>query len=421
MTLDLTTLELIFGILNFMGLVVMIILWRINPMVEGLLQWMWTSFFWFVGFSCVYFFDGSFSTFINNACTLLGSLLLMEGILRFRGFGNFKKRKKFLILIAIISVIMSFINQTNPTMRYLYHDMIIILTSLIIIVAMLYKTKKTQFWVHLYLAVLYAITVPPFSYRWYLAFSGQLENQIIGSTDHAFQVYLFLSNIPLHIGWSFGVGLAIFYQMKQELKSVMELKWLQAQIQPHFIFNTLNSIMSLSLSDIEKMRELLERFSDFLRSKFDSHSFHSIVSFNEEIAIAESYLYIEKVRFGNKLNIEWEVDDVDGFNMPTLTIQPLVENAIKHGIMRQPGGGTIEVKAFKKNNYLRVVIKDSGVGIDKETVHLLKKEKSIHSSGVGLENTNRRLVEQFGKGLQIRSVKNVGTVIAFNVLEEVND
>ncbi|MDX8045504.1 histidine kinase [Gracilibacillus sp. S3-1-1] len=415
MALDLQTLLLVIGIINFMGLTLMIVLWRINSTVKGPAFWTLSSVSWFVSFISIYFFNGSLITFLNNSCTLTGAILLMEGIIRFRGFGNDRKRQKLLIALILLSIIMSFINQTNPTARYLYHDFIVVVVAVISIVAMLYKTNKVQFWVHLYTAISIALIIPIFSYRWYLAFSGQIEEQLIGPTQHTFQVLLVLSTIPLYIGWPLGLGLALSYQMRQELKSAMEAKWLQAQIQPHFIFNTLNSINALSIVDVDKMRRLVDEFSEFLRSKFDSHSFNRWISLDEEISIVESYLYIEKVRFGNRLKVLWDVEVVKGFYLPTLTIQPIVENAVKHGIMKQASGGTIEIKAFKKKDYVRVIIKDNGVGMSEDSVRSIKQMDLVNSVGVGLNNTNRRLIEGFGSGLQIRSKMEVGTVIAFNM------
>ncbi|MBR7798324.1 hypothetical protein GT022_20205 [Agaribacter marinus] len=420
MALDLATLLLVVGIINFMGLILMIVLWRINPMVKGPALWTWSSVSWFVSFISIYFLDGSLITFLNNCCTLIGAILLMEGILRFRDFGNERKRQKLIIALILLSVIMSFINQTNPTARYLYHDFIVVLVAVIAIVAILFKTNKVQFLVHLYTAVSVVLIIPVFSYRWYLAFSGQIEGQLIGPTQHSFQVLLVLFILPFYIGWPLGLGLALSYQMRQELKSAMEAKWLQAQIQPHFIFNTLNSINALSIVDVEKMRRLVDQFSEFLRSKFDSDSFNKWTPFEEEISVVESYLYIEKVRFGNKLKVHWKVDDVEGFYLPTLTIQPIVENAIKHGIMQRTSGGTIEIKVFKKYDYLRVIIKDDGVGMSNDVIRSIKRIDSIDFTGVGIKNTNRRLIESFGTGLQIRSKIEVGTVIAFNITKYVS-
>ncbi|WP_040513481.1 ATP-binding protein [Gracilibacillus halophilus] len=188
----------------------------------------------------------------------------------------------------------------------------------------------------------------------------------------------------------------------------METKWLQAQIQPHFIFNTLNSINALSTMDTRQMRELVETFSEFLRTKFDFHAYQQLIPIAEELAIVESFLYIENIRFGAKLNVQWSVEIDESFFIPSLTIQPIVENAVKHGVMKQSDGGTIEIKAFQKHDYLRVIIKDDGVGMDDETI-----QSSI--KGVGFDNTHKRLVKYFGTGLQMKSRVGVGTIVAFNL------
>ncbi|WP_411953816.1 ATP-binding protein [Alkalibacillus sp. S2W] len=195
----------------------------------------------------------------------------------------------------------------------------------------------------------------------------------------------------------------------------MESKWLQAQIQPHFIFNTLNTINALSNIDVRKMNQLIEEFSHLLRNKFNFDSFDHSIPVSEELSIVNSFLYIEKLRFGEKLQVSWDVEDIESFYIPRLTIQPIVENAIKHGILKQVEGGKIEIKAFRRENYLRIIIKDNGVGMGYETVQSIKSIDHRSSQGVGLINTNWRLKKHSSSGLTIRSRVGVGTIIAFNI------
>ncbi|WP_096185803.1 sensor histidine kinase [Evansella halocellulosilytica] len=415
MRLDLATLDLVVGVVNFMVFILMLMLWRNNPSVKGPALWALSAAISFTGFITMHLLDGSLGIFLNNCGTLIGAIFLMEGILRFRNVGNESRRLKGMVLIIIVSIVMSYINQSYPTARYLYHDIIVVSVCIISMIALLYKTNKAQFFVHIYGAISFLIIIPVFSYRWYLAFSGQIEDKLIGSTQHEFQAFLFLSVIPHIIGWSFGLVLAVSYRLRQQLMATLEAKWLQAQIQPHFIFNTLNSINALSTIDINKMRKLVEEFSEFLRSRFDFHSFNKSVSVKEELSIVKSYLYIEKVRFGEKLNVRWELDDVEEFYLPTLTIQPIVENAIKHGILKQANGGTLEIKVFKKKDYVRVIVKDNGIGMDEKEILSIEDFDSGEFNGVGLVNTNRRLIKDFGTGLNIKSKVGVGTVVAFNI------
>ncbi|MDZ5711339.1 sensor histidine kinase [Jeotgalibacillus haloalkalitolerans] len=202
--------------------------------------------------------------------------------------------------------------------------------------------------------------------------------------------------------------------MRKQLEDTLEARWLQAQIQPHFIFNTLNSISALSDIDPIKMQHLIGHFSDLLRSKFDTGSLNRFTSLQEELSITESYLFIEKVRFGKRLKIIWDIDeDISEFFQPTLTIQPIVENALKHGVVKQTRGDTIEVRAEKDQYNMKITIKDDGIGMKKETVDYLNTMKFEESHRIGITNTNRRLKKAFGKGLRIKSEVGAGTEVSF--------
>ncbi|MDZ5711345.1 sensor histidine kinase [Jeotgalibacillus haloalkalitolerans] len=416
---DLKTLTLVIMILSFMSFALMLHLWRINITIKGPALWTLSAAISFISFAPSAFFHGSLVVFINNSGTIIGALILLEGILRFRGFGDEQKRLKYIFLLCGLAIVMAYINQMNPTNRYLFHDAAVVFICISSAVALLYKTDKTQFFVHLYAAISFSVLVPVFSYRWYLAFDGQIEVQLIGSTQHAFQTFLYIAYIPHVMGWVFGFVLALSYKMRKQLEETLEARWLQAQIQPHFIFNTLNSINALCSIDPDKMQQLVSHFGDLLRSKFDSGSFNRLKSLEEELSIAKSYLFIEKVRYGDRLNVIWDIaPDTDKFFIPTLTIQPIVENAIKHGIMNRAKGGTIEIKALKDNDNMLVIIKDDGVGMDKRTIEKINKKKFEESFGIGLTNTNKRLEKAYSTGLMIKSDIDEGTEISFVVLQD---
>jgi sensor histidine kinase YesM len=134
--------------------------------------------------------------------------------------------------------------------------------------------------------------------------------------------------------------------IKQSVREQLRLEaaWLQAQIQPHFIFNALNAVAALSDIDLDKMRNLLDEFSNFLRNKFKFQNMDRLVPIEEELSLVRSYLYIEKARFEERLQVIWEIDGCGDIKVPFLTIQPLVENAIRHGIMKRNRGGTILIR-----------------------------------------------------------------------------
>lgn len=195
----------------------------------------------------------------------------------------------------------------------------------------------------------------------------------------------------------------------------LETVFLQAQIQPHFIFNTINSIMALSEIDVKQMQKLLEAFSDVLRSKFQFKDMKQFVDLKEELQLIEAYLYIEQVRFGERVRVIWEVDDYKNVQVPSITIQPLVENAVLHGLTNSARGGTIIIKVVDHEKDVEVIVEDDGIGISKDKLERIRNQEKVGKSGVGIYNTNLRLLRTYGKGLQIESEEGKGTKVSFSI------
>lgn len=119
------------------------------------------------------------------------------------------------------------------------------------------------------------------------------------------------------------------------------------------------------------------------------------------VGLVQSYLYIEKERFGDRIQIEWEVDQLLELNVPPLSVQPLVENALRHGLLQRSRGGTVRIRVIDRGDRAEISVEDNGVGIDPNTLRqALHPEDGIgSSSGVGLSNTDRRLKQLYGTGL----------------------
>lgn len=205
---------------------------------------------------------------------------------------------------------------------------------------------------------------------------------------------------------------AVKRSVREQLQ--LEAAWLQAQIQPHFLFNTLHSIMALSEIDLDRMRNLLSEFSDFLRHKFQFQNMDELIRIDDELNIVRSYLYIEQVRFGDRLQVVWNVDESILFKIPFLTLQPLVENAIQHGVMKRIRGGKIIIRISVHNAYAEVSVEDDGPGMDETTLQQILKQTDKRS-GIGLINTNLRLKQHFGIELKVKSKLGIGTRVSFNV------
>ncbi|RCX21405.1 signal transduction histidine kinase [Fontibacillus phaseoli] len=196
----------------------------------------------------------------------------------------------------------------------------------------------------------------------------------------------------------------------------LEAAWLQAQIRPHFLFNTLNSIASLSDSDPVRMTGLLEEFGTYLRMSFNPRNLQRLIPLEQELELTRSYLYIEKERFGDRLGISWEIPDSVTAEVPPLSLQPLVENAVRHGIFPRASGGTVKIIiSDRTEEWIIVTVQDDGVGIGKEKLDRLISSAEPISRGIGLVNTDRRLKQIYGQGLKITSILGKGTTVSFKI------
>jgi len=205
----------------------------------------------------------------------------------------------------------------------------------------------------------------------------------------------------------------IKHVVKEQLQ--FEAAWLRAQIKPHFLFNTLNSIIALSEIDLDKMRKMLDELSKLLMHKFQFKETDDLIPIEEELSAVRSYLYIEQVRFQDRLDVVWETEPCEGIQIPHLSIQPLVENAIHHGLMKQIEGGKLAIRIATNPTHATITIEDNGVGIEADRLQRMKQKEDHHNFGVGLLNIDRRLKRHFGTGLTVESVQGEGTTLSFTV------
>lgn len=207
-------------------------------------------------------------------------------------------------------------------------------------------------------------------------------------------------------------------QVKDKLLAHAEIKHLQAQINPHFLFNSLNTIASFCRTTPEKARELILDLSLYMRKNLDSSRGH--IPLASELEQIQSYLAIEKARFGDLIQVQIDVEpDCEDWPIPPLIIQPLVENAIKHGIRGREGGGTIGLTIYRNLDVLEVTVEDDGCGIKREFLETLFVDKAVSSyaEGVGLRNSNQRLEQIYGPefAMEITSSPGRGTAISFRI------
>lgn len=184
-----------------------------------------------------------------------------------------------------------------------------------------------------------------------------------------------------------------------------------SQIQPHFIFNSLTAIRALYRTDIKKGEETLVEFSNYLRSNMDSISKNEPILFSKELEHTMSYLNIEKTRFGDDLNVEYIIRYTD-FLIPALSLQPIVENAVNHGICKNENGGTIKIVSYKRDKYVYVEVIDNGPGFVYEDV---MNDGKKH---IAIANVKKRIEDMLGGELIVDSKINVGTKVTFKLKDE---
>jgi two-component system sensor histidine kinase LytS len=199
----------------------------------------------------------------------------------------------------------------------------------------------------------------------------------------------------------------IYYQ--KELLNKAELKLLQAQIHPHFLFNALNTIVSFCRTDALKARELLMQLSYYLRTSFKTTD--DFIPLSQEFKHIESYLSIEQARFSERLEVLYDIEEGIDCMVPPLILQPIVENALKHGLMATKEGGRLEIHGHKKDNSIYIQITDNGIGMTKEKVHTLL-DGGQTKGGIGVRNVNNRLKSIYGTALKIDSKPEHGTTVS---------
>ena len=187
-----------------------------------------------------------------------------------------------------------------------------------------------------------------------------------------------------------------------------QLQILKMQLHPHFLFNTLNAISALIHQDVELADRMIARLGDLLRTTLDNANTQE-VTFKQELDFIEPYLEIEKARLGTRLTVELQIEPaVMEAKVPNLILQPLVENAIRHGIAGRPGPGWIQIQARRENGALRLAILDSGPGLQTPLDSV---------KGIGLANTRARLEKLYGaaQSMDVANGPNGGLQVGITI------
>lgn len=241
--------------------------------------------------------------------------------------------------------------------------------------------------------------------------------RIIGAMKFYYPYAELLTETQLSIARGFGELLssqldATAAEEQREMATSLELKMLQSQINPHFLFNTINTIASLVRTDPTQARELLREFARFYRSTLEDAS--DLIPLSREVDQTKRYLTFEVARFGeDRLQFEADIpDDLAEYLVPAFVVQPLVENAVRHAM---PSEGTLHIRvhAHRDENTIVVTIEDDGVGMSTDVRDHIKGSRESKGLGFAVRNINERVRGYYGPGsrLSVESTKGKGTTV----------
>ena len=242
---------------------------------------------------------------------------------------------------------------------------------------------------------------------------------VVATIGTVYSVAISVCSILLIVVISIAV---IWWEMKKSVQGVLESRRIEAekqaiemkiqesqiaimlsQIQPHFLYNTLNSIYQLCETNPMRARSMVNFFAEYLRNNLSTLEEPGLISFETELSHIKTYLEIEKIRFEDTLEIEYDIKCAD-FSLPVLTVQPIVENAVKHGTSKKRGGGVVTIATNEGEESYIIKVTDTGCGFDPN------QPKDDGKRHIGIENVRQRLFSMCGGTLTIESELGKGTL-----------
>jgi signal transduction histidine kinase len=304
-----------------------------------------------------------------------------------------------------------------------------LLSPLIILFAKRFRFERQYWWRVLPLHLAAAFIFLLFHAGIYIFFRQLLDSSLADSERTFFNRtwVTFLMNMPLDFSMYCFILSTIYvvdfyrsFQAEQvkssELKAALansQLQALKMQLHPHFLFNTLNSISALIHEDARAADQMVARLGDFLRLTLEN-SGELEVTFKQEMDFVDCYLEIEKVRFQERLDVRREISaETLSAEVPNLLLQPIIENAIRHGISRQTGVGHLAIRAQKVKDKLQIEIEDNGPGLAAHAGN-----GKVAKSGIGLANTRARLTHLYGAAefrLEIKTAVSRGLIVLIEI------
>ena len=227
----------------------------------------------------------------------------------------------------------------------------------------------------------------------------ELYNLCIGHVLMALFVFVIYVSIDLHKG--------LLLERQEKEIALWKTQIMLSQMQPHFLYNVLTTISGLcEMQNATEARDVVNHFADYFRTNLESLGKEKTISFEKELEHIKTYLWLEKVRFEDVLNICYQIETTD-FSVPSLAVQPIVENAVKHGILPKDDAGTVTIKTYETDSDYVIIVEDDGVGFD-----VNEKRDDTH---VGIDNVTKRLEIICNGYCDINSEIGKGTVVTIHI------
>lgn len=274
-------------------------------------------------------------------------------------------------------------------LRYscLIASILLLIYHIVVVILEFRKDKKRILLIPLLLTILIVVGIILDSYSYY---------QITHRVD-----YITIMVVPATIFYYIWLHIQFVYRHESDLLAQQKIQIALSQIKPHFIYNTLNAIQDIDGMP-EKAQNAIVDFSKYLRENLDFLTSSNLIPFKKELEHVNKYVNLEKLRFEDKIEVNFDIQ-VDDFLIPSLSLQMIVENAIKHGITKKYEGGYVNVSTFTKDNKIFIIVEDNGVGFD--------LDKVIGENHLGFKNSKERLRYFVNGDLIIESEVNKGTKV----------
>lgn len=299
-------------------------------------------------------------------------------------------------------------------LRFVSEHLIHLLLTIPIWWLMIRKLKDWPIWIKL---MLHLILMPIYVKSWQWLYYPVADFLQVGHMDGTGEVWDVYINTLLY-AIQFGVMHAYSYHLKvkeqqakeaelRQLALQSELTALKAQLNPHFLYNVFNTISASVPRELEHTREMLASLADLFRYQLRA-SQEDLVAVKDEVEFVQKYLELEKARYGERLQLHLDIaEEVLSKKIPPMILQPLIENAIKHGISPKIEGGEVSLQIQRLGEKLRIEITDTGVGV--------KNKKAMWGKGIGLKNTAQRLEKMYGTVLKLEDNTPSGLKISFEL------